>query len=68
MKKKPLFRKEKAYLYVRDRSGNRIFEAKGDIDDVMNKTTQKFGCSGFNKMYNNVEKFGEKIKKRFKKK
>lgn len=63
MKKRPKFRKEKAFLCIRDTNGTRIFESKGEIEDVLSKANQKFGYSGFHKLYDNIDAFGKKIKK-----
>ncbi|HMA69860.1 MAG TPA: hypothetical protein VKN74_08295 [Candidatus Mcinerneyibacterium sp.] len=63
MKKKPIFRKEKAFFTVKDRTGIRIFESKGEIEFVLREAQKKFGFSGFHKLYNNVDKLGKKIKK-----
>jgi hypothetical protein len=61
---KPIrFRTEKAKFEVKDRDGKKIFTLQGNIEDVLSESCSKFGVSKF---VVNMEKFGEKLKKRLK--
>lgn len=64
MRKKTIFRTEKAKFQVKDMDGKKIFEVKGTVDEVLNQSCNKFGVTKF---VNNIEKFGSKLSKRLKK-
>ena len=64
-KKRIGFLQERAKITILDMDGRKIYNAKGSIAQVLEDANKKFGTSGFNKLYDNVDAFGNKLKSKF---